>query len=96
MAEAHRISLVKDFYDNYTSINIGTGKGHSVLELITIFEKISGEKLNYEIVDRRPGDVSEIWSDISYSEEIIDWKANRTIEESVYSHLMYSKNLKNC
>jgi len=96
VAEAHRVSLIKNFYKNFTSINIGTGKGHSVLELIGIFEKISEEKLNYEIVDRRPGDVSEIWSDTSYSEEILDWKANRTIEESVYSHLMYSKNLKNC
>ena len=96
VAEAHRVSLNKDFTNNFVAVNIGTGKGHSVLELITIFEKISDEKLNYEIVDRRPGDVSEIWSDVSYSNNLLNWKPSKSIEESVYSHFMYSQILKNC
>ena len=96
VAEAHRVALSTKLPNKLYSINIGTGKGHSVLELISIFEKVSGEKLNYRIVDKRPGDISEIWSDTSYCEKLLNWKSSRSIEESVYSHLMYSITLKNC
>jgi UDP-glucose 4-epimerase len=94
VAEAHRVALSTKLSNKLYSINIGTGKGFSVLELISIFEKVSGEKLNYRIVDKRPGDVSEIWSDTNYCEKILNWKPSRSIEESIYSHLMYSKTLK--
>ncbi len=94
VAEAHRVALSTKLSNKLYSINIGTGKGFSVLELISIFEKVSGEKLNYRIVDKRPGDVSEIWSDTNYCKKILNWKPSRSIEESIYSHLMYSKTLK--
>ena len=79
VAEAHRVSIDKNISDVFKVINIGTGKGHSVLELINIFEEISNEKLNYEIVSRRPGDVSEIWANVSNSSDYVK------------SHLMFSK-----
>ncbi len=43
--------------------NLGTGNGYSVLEVIQSFERSTGEKLNYEIVDRRAGDVEQVWAD---------------------------------
>lgn len=91
VAEAHRVSIDKNISDLFKVINIGTGKGHSVLELINIFEEISNEKLNYEIVSRRPGDVSEIWANVSNSSKILNWFPKRNIYDSVKSHLMFSK-----
>ena len=91
VAEAHRVSIDKNISDVFKVINIGTGKGHSVLELINIFEEISNEKLNYEIVSRRPGDVSEIWANVSNSSKILNWFPKRDIYDSVKSHLMFSK-----
>lgn len=96
VAEVHRISIDKNIFDSFKAINIGTGKGHSVLELIKIFEEISNEKLNYEVVSRRPGDVSEIWADVSNSLQILNWSPKRDIYDSVRSHLMFSLKSKNC
>ena len=59
--------------------NLGTGNGSSVLEVIKAFEKASGESIPYEIVDRRPGDVTEVWADPSFAEKEIGWKAERDI-----------------
>src|SRR5690606_17903600 len=59
LAKAHVVALERLLNgknrDNYEVFNVGTGKGSSVLEVIESFEKVSGKKLNYKIVDRRPG-----------------------------------------
>ena len=54
--------------------NLGTGTGSSVMEVIAAFEKATGKKIPYEIVDRRPGDVTEAWANPSYAEKILGWK----------------------
>ena len=62
-------------------VNLGTGKGYSVLDMIKTFEKASGKKVNYKIVDRRAGDIAKCYADPSYAKEILDWEAKRTIED---------------
>lgn len=61
--------------------NLGTGTGYSVLDVVKAFEKASGVKVNYKIVDRRPGDIATCYSDPSKAFEELGWKAERGIEE---------------
>lgn len=62
--------------------NLCTGKGTSVLELISAFEKASGVKIPYEIVERRPGDIASCYASPEKANKELDWFANKTIEEA--------------
>ncbi len=62
-------------------VNLGTGKGYSVLEMVKAFEKSSGVKIPYEIVDRRPGDIAEIYANPTKAKELLGWEAKRGIDE---------------
>ncbi len=64
----------------YEVFNIGTGVGYSVLDIINAFEKATGIKINFEIVDRRPGDVEAVYANTSLANEKLSWKAERDIE----------------
>ncbi len=75
--------------------NLGTGNGFSVLEVIQSFEKVSGEKLNYQIVDRRPGDVEKVWADTSFANEELGWKALKNLDEMMLSAWNWEKALVN-
>ena len=66
---------------NFSIFNLGTGEGVSVLEAISAFEKTSGEKLNYIIGDKRPGDVGAIYSDTEKSEKELGWKPRFSLDE---------------
>ena len=65
------------------AVNIGTGTGTTVLEVIHVFENVSNEKLNYQIGPRRTGDVVEIYANATKSNELLQWKATRNIEDAV-------------
>lgn len=65
----------------YRAINIGTGAGVSVLELISTFENVNNIKIPYQIKDRRSGDVAECYADASFAKDSIDWQAVKTIED---------------
>jgi len=75
--------------------NLGTGNGFSVLEVINSFEKVSGTKLNYKIVGRRPGDVIEVWADTSFANKELGWKAEKGLDEMMLSAWNWEKALKN-
>jgi UDP-glucose 4-epimerase len=62
-------------------VNLGTGNGVSVLELVKTFEKVSGVKIPYEIVDRRPGDVAECYANPVHAHELFQWKAQLNTED---------------
>lgn len=62
-------------------INLGTGRGYSVLELVTAFEKVSKTKIPYNIIKRRIGDIAECFADSSLAHEVLKWEAQKTIEE---------------
>ncbi|WP_342433469.1 UDP-glucose 4-epimerase GalE [Neobacillus sp. FSL H8-0543] len=61
--------------------NLGTGTGYSVLELVLAFEKASGKKVPYKIVDKRPGDVAVCYADASKAKNELGWTAERGIED---------------
>ena len=58
-------------------INLGTGRGHSVLEVVAAFERASGKKVPFRIVDRRPGDVATCYADSSLAKEYLGWSAGK-------------------
>lgn len=60
--------------------NLGTGRGYSVLEMIRAFEAASGQTINYQVVERRPGDAAESYADPSKAERELNWKAELGIE----------------
>jgi UDP-glucose 4-epimerase len=65
--------------------NLGTGTGSSVLEVIHAFEKVSGQKLPYKIVDRREGDITSAYANTDKANNILGWKAQSTLDEAMES-----------
>jgi len=62
------------------TLNLGTGRGTSVLELVHAFERASGRRVPYAIAPRRPGDVAACWADPTRAAETIGWKATRDLD----------------
>jgi len=89
LAKAHVKALKRQLQnkqeENFEIFNLGTGKGYSVLEVIKTFEEVSKKKLNYEIVERRDGDVPKLYADAKLAEEKLEWKANKSLEEMIAS-----------
>ena len=63
------------------TVNLGTGNGYSVLEMVKAFEKASGKKVPYQIVDRRTGDIAKCYADPTYAAEKLGWKAELKLDE---------------
>ncbi|WP_338378426.1 UDP-glucose 4-epimerase GalE [uncultured Flavobacterium sp.] len=89
LAKAHVVAL-KRLLDNKNlekveTFNLGTGTGSSVLEVITVFEKVSNKKLNYQIVGRREGDVTEAYANTDKANNVLGWKAQSSLEEALAS-----------
>lgn len=89
LAKAHVVAL-KRLLENKNlekveTFNLGTGTGSSVLEVITTFEKVSNKKLNYQIVGRREGDITSAYANTDKANEVLGWKAQSTLEESLAS-----------
>ena len=74
--------------------NLGTGHGYSVLEVIRSFEKVTGIRLNYRIAPRREGDIEQIWADPSRAEQVLGWKAERSLDEMTLSAWRWQQSLK--
>ncbi|WP_404398413.1 UDP-glucose 4-epimerase GalE [Idiomarina loihiensis] len=72
--------LINENTGVYT-INLGTGRGYSVLEIIKTFEQVTNKKIPYEIVARRPGDIASCYTDPSYAYKIIGWSAKHRLEK---------------
>ena len=71
--------MMKSQKSNYEVFNLGTGTGSSVLEVIKAFESSTGQKLNYKIVDRRAGDIEQVWADTTLANHALGWKAELDI-----------------
>ncbi|KYM77241.1 putative UDP-glucose 4-epimerase [Atta colombica] len=65
----------------FKPINLGSGKGYSVLQVIHAFEKASAQKIPYKIVERRPGDVSTSYADASIANKELDWTATKNLDD---------------
>ena len=97
LARAHVLSL--NFLDNMKAhgaadiINLGIGQGFSVKEVIDCFEKVSGLKLNYQYVDRRPGDVEQIYSSCERAKDLLGWECEYTLEDMIAHAWAWQKKL---
>ncbi|MDF0707566.1 UDP-glucose 4-epimerase GalE [Flagellimonas okinawensis] len=95
LAKAHVAALQRllksENEGNYEVFNLGTGKGSSVLEVIQSFERVSGKKLNYKIVDRRPGDVIQAYADTKKANEVLGWKAKSSLDVAMKSAWEWEK-----
>lgn len=88
IANAHVLALdhlYKDESINYDVFNLGSNNGLSVLEIIESFERVNKIKVNYNISERREGDVIQIYSDSSKAEKTLGWKPIRTVDDMVSS-----------
>jgi UDP-glucose 4-epimerase len=98
LAEAHVVALERILKGKsehaYEVFNLGTGKGSSVLEVIQSFERVSGEKLPYEIGARREGDVVAAYADTTKANNVLGWKTQRSLDEAVASAWAWEKKVR--
>ena len=86
LAKAHVKAVEKQLQSAPGQIhtyNLGTGEGYSVLEMVAAFERVTGQKIPYRIVGRRPGDVAQCYADPSRAAEELDWRAEKGIDDMV-------------
>ena len=82
LAKGHLLSVDKiDKLEGVSIINLATGNGYSVLEVLKAFEKACGKKISYKIVERREGDIAKCFADASKAYEVLGWKAEKGIDE---------------
>ena len=98
LAKAHVAAVDRMVSDKmeakYEIFNVGTGNPVSVLELLTTFEKVNDLKLPYKRVDRRPGDVTAVWADTAKANDVLGWKAERTLGETLKSAWEWEKRVR--
>ena len=87
LAKAH-VSALKVLADKdedgfYDFVNLGTGKGATVLEVVRAFERVTGQKVNYQLTDRRPGDVEQIYASVDKAADMLEWKTERSLDEAL-------------
>lgn len=92
LAKGH-VAAVAKMKPGVSVYNLGTGKGTSVLEMVAAFEKASGKKLPYEIVERRAGDLAEIYANPSKAKKELGWEVTLTIEDAMNDTINYLKHL---
>lgn len=97
LADAHVKALIrlleKKNTENLEVFNLGTGIGSTVLEVVQTFEKVNKLKLNYKIVDRRAGDITEAFADNTKAENELGWKPETSLEESMRTAWEWQKGL---
>lgn len=82
LAEGHIAALKHKIAEsNCRTYNLGTGKGYSVLDLISAFERQSSKIIPYQFVERRIGDVAECWANPSLSQQALNWTASRSLDD---------------
>lgn len=98
LAKAHVVALQRLLREknkvNYEIFNLGTGKGHSVLEVIKCFEHISGKKLKYTITERRPGDIAQVYANTQKANKVLGWRAISTLDEALKSAWDWEKKIR--
>ena len=98
LAEAHMAALkhLNTLSDSpvFDVLNVGTGTGNSVLDIIRTFEKVTNVALNYKIGKRRSGDVVETYADTTKINSVLGWKSSKTLEDALRSAWNWEKKLR--
>ncbi len=95
LAKAHvkAVDRLIESGQRWDVFNLGTGRGLSVLELVNKFIEVTGVNLNYKVVERRAGDIEQVWADPKKSNEVLGWSADTPIEEVVASAWKWQQSL---
>lgn len=81
LAEGHVASLKALQARGSHLVNLGTGAGHSVLEVIAAYAKACGKEITHRIVDRRPGDIAQAYADVTLAQKVLGWRTKRSLDE---------------
>jgi len=82
LAQAHVLALEKiSVLDKFQILNLGTGRGTSVFELVTLFERENNLQIPFKITSRRDGDAAESWADPSLALQVLAWSAKKSLAE---------------
>ena len=99
LAKAHVAAIDRmvecEARDSYEIFNVGTGRAVSVFELVNTFERVNNLKLNYKVAPRRAGDVVAVWADTSLANNVLGWRAERTLDETLKSAWEWEKRVRN-
>ncbi len=99
LAKAHVVALQRllnqQNLEKVETFNLGTGTGSSVLEVINAFEKVSNQKLNYQIVGRREGDITSAYSNTDKANAVLGWKAQLSLEDGLSSAWKWEQKIRN-
>ena len=99
LAKAHVVALKRllnqQNLENVEIFNLGTGTGSSVLEVIHAFEKVSDQKLKYQIIGRREGYITEAYANTEKANSILGWKTQLSLEEALASAWKWEKKIRN-
>jgi UDP-glucose 4-epimerase len=86
LAEGHLAALSFIFHvSGFETFNLGTGTGYSVLQMLSAFEKASKKTISYSVVNRRPGDIASCYASADKANELLGWRAKRTLIEMCLS-----------
>jgi len=80
LAEGH-VQAMEHIKKGWDVVNLGTGKGTSVLELVQTFEKVNDIRIPYTIAPRRPGDIAICYADTHKAKKVLDWQAQRDVKD---------------
>lgn len=99
LAEAH-VAALKALLDikalnYYEFVNVGTGTGSTVLEVVNTFIKETGVALKYQLADRRPGDVEKVYAGVGKSTSLLGWKTTRTLADALKDAWRWEKKIRN-
>jgi UDP-glucose 4-epimerase len=86
IARGHTAALAQLDSPKCFAVNLGSGTGSSVLEIVRAFERASGRRVPYEIKPRRPGDIDAYYAATDYAERLMGWRATRTLDEMCVDH----------
>jgi UDP-glucose 4-epimerase len=97
LAKAH-VKAVGRLLKNRTKqanevFNLGTGRGLSVFEIVRTFEEATGQKLNYRIYPRRPGDIAQVYADTTLANRELEWSANTPLRDTLLSAWNWQKHV---
>ncbi|MCS6945488.1 MAG: UDP-glucose 4-epimerase GalE [Sutterellaceae bacterium] len=76
----------------FVALNLGTGRGTSVLELVRAFEAATGQRVPYRVAPRRPGDIAACWADPTRAQQLLGWRATRSVEEACADGWRWQRN----
>jgi UDP-glucose 4-epimerase len=80
-----------DATERYEIFNVGTGRAVSVFELVHTFERVNNLALNHKVAPRRAGDVMAVWADTRRANEVLGWRAERPLDETLRSAWEWEK-----